>query len=127
MKINITRSLLVVLMALFVLISLSTYLVTSDVVVANVTITSAAPTVSDVVLTDGDLGTIQLTAALDTNIIMCNGTVTDTNGYQDVATNGGANATLYFSENGTTPAMLMIKIITTPTLAVPSMRAQAQK
>jgi hypothetical protein len=43
---------------------------------------------------DVDGGTIQLSVN-DNTIVYCNATITDQNGYQDVSTNGGANATFW--------------------------------
>ena len=55
-----------------------------------------APTVHDVVFSDSDGGSVQLSVN-DDAVVNCNATIVDTNGYQDVSTFGGANATLYYN------------------------------
>ena len=58
--------------------------VSSDVLTGQVSVGNSAPSVSSVNLYDSDLSTIQLTAGGDTNMVYCDGTVTDANGYGDV-------------------------------------------
>ena len=58
--------------------------VTSDVLTGQVNVGNLAPQVTRVSLHDSDGGTIQLVAGSDTNIIYCDATVNDTNGYQDI-------------------------------------------
>ena len=73
--------------------------VLADTSSGNVSINNAAPTVGTVELLDSDAGTIQLTAASDTNSITCNATLTDNNGYSDI---DSANATFFHSTSSHT-------------------------
>lgn len=64
---------------------------------ANVTVGNTGPQVGDVFFNDTDVSNVNitLTAGSDTNLIMCNATITDENGYQDITTSGEVNATFY--------------------------------
>ncbi|MBN2251834.1 MAG: hypothetical protein JW724_07160 [Candidatus Altiarchaeota archaeon] len=61
----------------------------------NITVVAnEPPVVNSVVVNDSDGGGIQLSVN-DDRLVYCNASITDVNGWQDVATGGGANATLY--------------------------------
>jgi len=96
---------LIVLLTVFFLSSFTTTVLSlnNDSFEANVTVSNAYPAVSGVLFNDSSntIANITLTAASDTNSIMCNATITDSNGYQDVSTSGEVNATFYHSGQGT--------------------------
>jgi hypothetical protein len=68
---------------------------------ANVTVSNVGPVVSNVFFNDtvATVHNITLSAESTTNLIMCNATITDLNGYQDVATSGSVNATFYHTSS----------------------------
>jgi hypothetical protein len=72
----------------------------NDTFQANVTVGNTAPTVSGVNLNDSTPGTIQLTVSGSTSV-KCNATLTDLNGYGDIA---GANASIFYSANASNVA-----------------------
>jgi hypothetical protein len=59
-----------------------------------------APTVSGVIVNDSDGGAIQLSVA-DDMVVLCNATVSDQNGYQDV---NASNATMYHQSSSSSAA-----------------------
>jgi len=73
----------VIVSLVFLAAAFSTF-ASSDILTGQVSVPNAAPTLADVMLYDADLGTIQLTAGSDQNIVYCNGTITDNNGFGDV-------------------------------------------
>jgi hypothetical protein len=93
--------LIVFLTALFLSSTTTVFSAMNDSFTANVTVSNAYPSVSAVLFNStAASANITLTAATDNNLIMCNATITDSNGYQDVATSGSVNATFYHSSYG---------------------------
>lgn len=89
---------LMVFLMLFLMSSITTVVFSNvnDSLTMNVSVGNVAPTVSGVVFDDNDGSGITITLTADgTTAVTCNGTITDTNGYEDVQVYGGANATFH--------------------------------
>ena len=71
----------------------------NDTFKSNVTVSNAAPGVSTVSFDDNDSShaAITLSAGNTTNYVMCNATVTDPNGWQDLQSPGNVNATFWLT------------------------------
>ena len=89
------KKLLLLTASIFFLAILAlTIKVSADSATGEVAVNNAAPSVGTVYLSDSDGSNIQLTASSNTNLVICNATLTDNNGYTDIES---AAATFYHS------------------------------